>query len=222
MGNYTTKLQLYKPAATEFVDVETQLNRNWDIADEAVKRLLEWEYSTVQTPDISETPDRAHFYKTYSNSTFMYFQSSQLWWQDPTAAVYPWVSAKSFLQPGWLEHPDLPLFYRIVKKASGAVTTQIEWTGAIITQYPDPVTIDVNTNMVVMDVGAMPTAIRPTVAKYFDQYAGNTAANYSIARLFFNSSGSVEIKRYGSNPTSPGDENRIEFTGVKYNIEIGA
>jgi hypothetical protein len=76
--------------------------------------------------------------------------------------------------------------------------------------------------MVVMDVGAMPVAIRPTVSKYFDQYAGNTATNYSIARLFFSSNGSVEMKRYGADPTSPGDENRIEFTGVKYNIEIGA
>lgn len=221
MGDYTTKLGLYKPDATEFVDVETHLNRNWDIADSAVKRLLEWEYSIAQTPDISDSVDRAHFYKTYSNSTFMYFASSQLWYQDPTATVYPWVSAKSLLQPGWVEHPDFPLAYRIVKK-SGGTTTQIEWTGAIVTVYPDPITIDVNTNMAVIDIDGVPTSARPVVSKYFNQNAGNTAANYSFARLFFSSNGSVEIKRYGANPTNPGDENRIEFTGVKYNLEVAA
>lgn len=220
MGLYTPNLNFYKPDSTEFVDVETHLNRNWDIADAAVKRLLEWEYSIAQTPDISDSVDRAHFYKAYSNSTFMYFASSQLWYQDPTATVYPWVSAKNILQAGWIEHPDFPFGYRIVKK-SGGTTTQIEWTGAIVTAYP-AITIDVNTNMAVIDIGGVPTSARPTVSKYFNHNAGNTGTNYSFARVFFSSNGSVEIKRYGTDPGNPGDENRIEFGGIKYNLEVAA
>lgn len=221
MGTLTTNLQLYKPAATEFVDVETQLNRNWDIADSAVKRLLEYEFTPLQTPDLTNVVNRSHFYKSYSNSFWAYFKTTNLWWQDPKARVSSWVSAASLLQSGWFELPDMPLYYRIIKN-TGSSTTEIEWTGAVCNQVPDPVTIDVNTNMFIIDTGGLPASIRPTVSKYFTMFAGNTSTNYSISRLFFSSAGNVEIKRYGSNPTSPGTENRIEFTGVKYNLEVAA
>lgn len=221
MGTYTPNLRFYKPDPTEFVDVEAQLNRNWKIADKSVKRLLEYEFSTTQNPDVDGDPSmRSRFYKLYSNSVQTYFSAGPIWWQDPYAHVDTWISAKSYLQLGWLEHPDFPLVYRIVD--SGIGTKQIEWAGAVITQYPNPVTIDVNTNMTVIDGAgvALPSTIRPTVSKYFTVNAGNTSSNYSIARLFFNSNGGVEIKRYGADPTNPGDENRIEFTGVKYNVEV--
>lgn len=219
MGSLTTNLKFYKPAASEFVDVEVQLNRNWDIADTAVRRLLEYEYTTAAVPNVTGSVDRARFYKPYSNSFMVYFKSGNYFYQEPNAFVSTWTSAKSLLQPGWIEHPDYPLRYRIVKKSVGALQTEIEWTGAVVTQYP-AVTIDVNTNMTVIDVDKVPVGIRPITAKYFNVNAGNTASNYSFARLFFGSNGSVEMKRYGANPASPGDENRIEFSNVKYNLEV--
>jgi hypothetical protein len=210
-------LKFYKPDSSEFIDPEVQLNRNWDIADPALKRLLEYEYTTTSVPNVVNSVDRARFYKTYSNSFMAYFKSGNFFYQDPNAFVSTWVSAKSLLQPGWIEHPDMPLFYRQVKKTGGSITT-IEWIGAF--QNNSQVTIDVNTNMTVMDVDKIPVGIRPVTAKYFTAWGGNTSSNYSIARLFFGSNGTLEMKRYGSNPSSPGTENRIELTGVKYNVEV--
>lgn len=217
MGNLTTNLKFYKPDGTEFIDPEVQLNRNWDIADTALKRLLEYEYTTAAVPDIAGSVDRARFYKAYSNSFMAYFKSGNFFYQEPNAFVSTWVAAKSLLQPGWIEHPDMPLYYRQVKR-TGVSNTTIEWIGAI--QNNDQVTIDVNTNMTLMDVDKIPVGIRPTVSKYFDVNAGNTTANYSMARVFIGSNGTMEMKRYGSNPTSPGTENRIELTGIKYNVEV--
>jgi hypothetical protein len=221
VGLYTTNLKFYKPDATEFVDPETQLNRNWDISDGAVRQLLEYEYSALSSPDVSDAVDRARFFKPYSNSVMAWFKSGPFFYQDPKAFVSPWVSAKGYLQLGWFEHPDFPLCYRIIK-ISGGSTAEIEWTGAVVTQYPNPTTIDVNINLTVVDAAgvALPVGVKPIVNKYFTTSSGNTSTNYSIGRLFFGSTGGVEFKRYGSDPTTPGDENRIEFTGIKYNVEV--
>jgi hypothetical protein len=219
MGTLTTNLKFYKPASTEFVDVETQINRNWDITDSAVRRLLEYEFSSASVPDVVDSVDRARFYKSYSNSLVTWFKTGNFFSQDLTANVNNWVSAKSLLQSGWFEHPDMPIYYRIVKK-SGGTTTEIEWAGAIVNQLPDPVTIDPNITMTLMDVGAMPTTIRPVVGKYFTIWGGNTTTNYSIARVLFGTDGSLSMRRYGSNPANPGTENRIELTGIKYNVEV--
>jgi hypothetical protein len=223
VGSLTTNLKFYKPDPTEFVDVDVQLNANWQIADRAVKRLLEYEYTTTSVPGDLDAIDRARFYKTYSNSFMTWFKSGPFFWQDPTAFVSAWVHANGYLQAGMFEAPDFPLAYRIIQK-SGGTTAEIEWTGAICTQVPDQVTIDVNTNMTVVDniANPLPVGVRPIVSKYFTVSAGNTSSNYSIARLFFNSNGGVEFKRYGANPTNPGVENRIEFTGLKYNVEVAA
>lgn len=221
MGTYTTVLKLYKTAADEVVDVEQQMNYNWDISDLQMRRLLEYEYTTAAAPNVVGALSRSRFYKEYSNSFMAYFSGGNFFWQDPTAFVSPWVDATPLLQAGWFAHPEFPPAYRIVKK-SGGTTSEIEWTGAIATDPVNPIQIDVNTNMAVIDIGDVPGDVRPVVSKYFLMNAGNTATNYSISRVFFNSNGSVEIKRYGANPTNPGMENRIEFTGIKYNVEVAA
>lgn len=221
MGTYTSTFKLYKPDATEFVDVDVQHNPNLDIADSAVRRLLEYEYTNLAVPPTSGTLNSSRFFKPYSNAVVTWLKSSSTFYQDPTAYVSPWVSAKQYLQAGWVEHPDFPFCYRIIKK-SGGTTTEVEWTGAVVGQYPNPATIDVNINLIVVDTGSLPlpSTIRPTVSKYFQVSAGNTSANFSVGRMFFSSGGGVEFKRYGTDPTTPGDENRMEFTGIKYNLEV--
>lgn len=218
MGEYTTQLKLYKTADVEVVDVEQQLNYNWDICDRDLKRLLEYEYVTVPSPDVVDAVSRSKFYKEYSNSYMTYFKTGNFFYQDPYAFVSPWVSGASMLQAGWFDDPDFPFFYRIIKKAGGT-TTQIEWTGAIWTGGPE---IDVNTNMTFIDVGDIPVAIRPTVTKYFNVNCGNTAANYKIARIFIGSNGEGQVKLYGQMTTTGTIENRVDFGGIKYNLEVAA
>lgn len=217
MGTYTTNLRFYKPDPTEFVDVETQLNNNWDIADDAVRKLFEYQYSNLSTPDTANSILRQRFYKTYSNSLVAYFRASGVWLQDATACVYPWVNASSLFTNGTEEsNPDDPVFYRIVKK-TGGTTTEIEWTGSF---WAGGGNMDLDTN--IANVMALPVSLRPTVSKYFDCYAGNCSADYSFARVVFLSSGTVEYKRYGSNTQTSDGEKRIDLTGIKYNLEVAA
>jgi hypothetical protein len=217
MGTYTNNLKLYKPDPTEFVDVDVQLNANWTIIDKNIKRFLEYEYTTDPVPDVVDAIGRPHFYKAYSNSITTYFKASNQFVQgDSLASVGTWIAAAGLLQAGWIEVPEMPLYYRIIKKPGGT-PTEIEWSGAFINN--DSVTIDANVVMNFFDVGAVPVSARPANNKYFNVHAGNTATNYSFARVIFGTDGAAQIKRYGANPTSPGAENRIELTGIKYALE---
>lgn len=218
MGDYTPTFKFYKPEGTEFIDPETQLNRNWDIADKVVKRALEYEYTISQSPPTTDTLSRSRFYKAYSGSVVAWMRDfGGYWHQDNSAFVSTWTSGKSWLASGWTDHPDFPLFVRLVRTTpSGPV--EVEWNGCIAMNGN---LIPANTNLVPIATSNIPLQYRPTVSKYFEVSAGNTATQYSIARVFFSTDGRLEIKRYGTDPISSG-ENRIELTGIKYDPKVTA
>lgn len=220
MGSFTSNLKLYKPAPTEFVDVESQLNSNWETVDKATRRLLEYEFSDESTPDIDNALARSRFYKSYSNSVTSFFPSQGFFYQDPGAFVSTWNKVGPNVVTPYSEHPDYPVAWRVIRKASSPVTTEIEWTGAF---WLGGATLPLNTN--VTGILFLPSVTIPNVSKYFNVNAGNTSANYSIARVGFFSgtpgTADLQYKRYG--PSGSGtsvDENRIELTGLKYNIEV--
>lgn len=216
MGSFTTNFKLYKPASTEFVDVDRDLNNNWQITDKAVKQLMEYEYTSLPVPETTTAYGRARFYKSYSNSVMAYFRANNVFYQDPTAFVSTWIDATSILNTGdWQPFPDYPPAYRIIKKTSGT-TTEVEWSGAI---WANGTVIDVNTNLVGLFV--LPSSITPVVSKYFTVFAGNATTNFSVGRLGFFSDNDVEFKRYGVTPSSS-DGNRIDLGGIKYNLEAAA
>lgn len=219
MGDYTTQLKFYKPDPTEFVDVEVQLNRNWDIADAAVKRLLEYEYTTAKVPDIVSAPSRSRFFKAYSNTVLAYFKPGNYFWQGVSHPVNAFASAKTWFSPGWSQHPESPLFTRVNQRNTGATKKEIEWIGAI---WMGGSIIPANVNTVVMPDGAIPASYRPVRNQYFTLYGGNTGANYSIFRLFISDTGRMEIKRYGTDDSSTNDERRLELTGIKYDLNVTA
>ncbi len=215
MGTFTPTIKLYKPAPDEIVDVNQQLNFNWQIADLDLKGLLEYQYTTEQNLSTLGIQPRHRFYKAYSNSLFAW-SGSTFFFQDIAAAVYPWVNASSLVAGGWSAHPDMPPFYRIVSTpASG--TTQIEWMGSI---WQGGALIPANTAY--GGVIALPAATVPSITKLFVMNAGNTASGYSIARVSFSSVGSdVGVQRYGTAPTGS-SENRVDLGGIKYNIQAAA
>lgn len=217
MGSYTTNLKLYKPAANEVVDVEQHFNYNWDLCDKNFRRLLEYEYVTTPTPDVVNAVNRSRFYKTYSNSVMAYFNQggSNFFWQDPSAFVSPWKSIEDFIIGGWFSLDDYPVRYRVIKKP-GSSTAEVEWTGAAWS-LGDPSTI--GSAIQIVPAGVTPTECRPAASKYFMTNAGDTATNYSVARIFFGSSGLINFRRHGVD-TAFGGQSRIEFTGIKYNVEV--
>jgi hypothetical protein len=219
MGTYTTNLKLYKPDPNEFVDVDVQLNANLNIADEAVKRLLDYEFSNVQFPDVSEmrTP-RARFFRQFSNSVVTYFKASNLWLQDSAVGVPGFTQESNWLSEDYRYFPPgMDLAARLVKKVGGS-TAEVEWTGAF---WEIGGTMELNTTITMVPAGGIPSQFRPTVNKYFDVYAGNTTTDFSMARLLFGTDGSAQFKRYGVDPSAgTSNENRIEFTGCIYNVEV--
>jgi hypothetical protein len=219
MGTLTTNLNFYKPASTEFVDVETQLNRNWDIADRDVRRLLEYEFSNLAVPNNIDAVNRSRFYKIYSNSIQAWLKTSGFFWQDPYTYVSAWVPCREFLTEDFKEHPSLPICYRIIKKAISPNTTQIEWMGAFQTVTEEVMDLEASVTVIAPDV--IPVGVRPSITQYATVNAGNTTTNYSMARLIFTNAGELQYHRYGATPSAgPSTENRCELTGVTYNVEV--
>lgn len=217
MGSYTNTLKFYKPIADEVVDVEQQLNYNWDINDREMKRLLEYEYVSGQNPNVVGALSRSRFYKEYSNTIQTYFKSTpDFFWQDPSAFASAWVDADQFIQGGYSSHPNYPPAYRIIKK-SGGTTAEVEWTGAF---WLDMSPMDLNVNVQFCGVDELPVAIRPTTNKYFNMWGGNTSTDFSVARLFIGANGSMEFKRYGVDPGANTAENHLDFAGIVYNVEV--
>lgn len=221
MGSYTNTLRYYKPVSNEVVDVEQHLNYNWDINDLQMKRLLEYEYVSGQNPNVVGALSRSRFYKEYSNTIQAYFRSSpDFFWQDPSAFASAWVNASSLITGGgggYDPHPSLPPAYRTIKKSGGS-TAEIEWTGAL---WQGGSQLTIGTNFTVMVAGTLPAAIRPVVTKYFDVWGGNTASDYCVGRLLIGNDGRMEFKLYGIDPPSmDSEENRLEFTGIIYNVEV--
>lgn len=215
MGTFTGTLKLYKPAPDEIVDVNQQVNNNWQIGDKNLRPLLEYLYTTDQNLSILGALPRWRYYKTYSNSIFAW-SGTTFFFQDVTAAVYPWVNASSLVGGGWSAHPDLPPYYRIVQ-TPGTVNTQIEWMGSV---WQGGALIPANTPF--GGVIALPAATVPVITKLFKCHAGDTASGFSIARVGFSSVGSdVGIQRYGVAPISS-NENRVDLGGIKYNIQAPA
>lgn len=218
MGNYTPQLKLYKPDPTEFVDVETQLNANWDIADNAVKHLLEYEYTTAQTPNIVGSLNWSKFYKAYSNSVQAFYRPGQFFYQDPGAYVNSWDVANSWWNSPYVEDPEYPMFVRVIESPTFTTTKMVEWCGALWTGGSN---LPLNTDVTLCPATTgLPAKYRPTTAKYFMVNAGNANTNYSIARIAIFTDGAIQYKRYGDSAAASTSESRIEFTGIRYNLEV--
>ena len=215
MGSYSSTLALYKPAPSEYV----QLNRNLDIADATVKRCLEYEYSSVAFPDMTNYAfNRAKFYRMYSNSIVQWRRTGTTWYQDPAAQVHKWVNVSSTVGFGlsWQEHPDYPVDYSVVQKAGGT-TAEVEFTGAI---WWNGSPIDIGFNVAVLN-NNLPVGVRPATTKYFNCWGGNTSTNFCMARILIGDDGRMECKVYGVNPSAgSSDENRIDLQGIRYNVEV--
>jgi hypothetical protein len=217
VGTYTSTFGFYKPDASEFVDPNVHLNRNWDIADSAVKRLLDYEYTSVQFPDMSQAKtSRAKFYRPYSNSVVQYRKATNSWYQDPAAFVSPWTHLSGAFVEGYFEQDLIPIYYRIIKKAGGT-TAEVEWCGAI---WELGGAMELNANAQPIGPGSIPAAICPAVSKYWNVWAGNTTNDFSVARILIGNDGRMEFKRYGVNPGAGSMENRVELTGIRYNVEV--
>lgn len=223
MGTYTNNFKLYKPIPDEVIDVNQQVNYNWDITDDFCKRLLEYQYFTG--PSIGDTVGATNktgerWYKTYSNA-IIGASAPGAFIQDTFAHVDTWVDATSLITTvsglSWQAFPNFPPAYRVIS-SPGSGTTEIEWVGRLwvgggaiqsLVSYAPVIT-------------GMPVATRPAVGKYFQLYAGNTTSDYAVARALASSNGDIQFQKYGNGAATSNLENYIDLGGMRYNVEVPA
>lgn len=210
MGTYTSTQGFYKPDPTEFVDVESQWNYNVRRSDERVRAIVEWQFADV--PIIADAFPRDVGYKFYKNSTNTCYivkdSSLDLSQHSSNGDTDSWSnSGITFL--GTFASYDtntLQISYR-KEPTDGYVT----WRGSL--QANNFENIVRNSNLDVMTLDA---SLRPARSKYFHVYMGNDSTGYAIARILFNSTGTVQINRMGVASQSLVSERYINFNDISY------
>lgn len=92
MGTYTSNQNFYLIGTSDFIDVDTDLNYNWDRADERIRGLVEYQRTDAASISVANLPREVgyKFYKTYTNSLWNCQASDGSIYQDPNAQVDSW------------------------------------------------------------------------------------------------------------------------------------
>lgn len=220
MGEYTEYKKLYKPANTEFVDVDKHLNYNLNIIDKYSPPLLNLPITDAMsigsdTSIYKETGFK--WWKSWSNSIWFYssfggVEPSSLT-QDSEAFVPAWTLFTA-LQPGWFTQfvgdEDLRLAYRkFPVDNNGGV--KVEWRGRA---YRGENQLLSKTSL---HLGTLPVDIRPLQEKLFMCSTGVSFGTPSIARVHFTTfGGEVWCNKQGGHVG--GSEIYVDFAGISYTV----
>jgi hypothetical protein len=210
LGTYTATQDFYKPAPDEFVDVESQINYNLRRADEDVRAKVEWQYTEL--PVISGFAPRELGYKFYKASTNSLFVCAEadltLQQHSPFCPTEAWTASGILSFPGGYQSEDLDT--KRLSYSKEGFDGIVQWRGSLKLNNYDQ--IPLNTNIQVMTIDP---AIAPARSKYFTVHMGIQAGNYSICRVLFLNTGSVEINRMGINQTDP-TQRFVSFNDIQY------
>lgn len=211
MGEYTPVQKFYKPAETDLVTVETDVDYNWRRLDKRTKPLVEWEPSD-QTTLTGNVPLEQNFkyYKLSSASKWVstFNGTNQAVTQDNNAYVPSW----SLVTPdaGWETGP----IQRLMACQTFGSEDMIHWRGIIRFTVGE---LPIKTSTLI--ASAIPTQFRPLgTDREFQACTGEpqTTTNVATVMLRFTTAGEIRMFKYGvGTMTTP---NRfISFAGISYN-----
>ena len=211
MGTYTTPYKLYKPDGGELVDVETQLNRNLDWADDKFERTFDYQATDIQvisTSNLDKTTG-CKYYKTYSNS-IVYIDSAGVPRID-VRGLNPQFEDISFLN-GWQNVTGVksPVGY-FKETDENLVLKYIRCIGNIRLNNFDAIVAGT-----VYTIGTVAAAAKPIVSR---DWVGNCDTNNSIAKISVSfSTGNISVIRYGSAQSNGNASNQISLTNMEWAI----
>lgn len=210
MGTYTPTQRFYKADPTEFVNVESQVNYNIRRADERVRSIVEWQYAdTLAVADDFPKDIGYKFYNNATNTLFVVRDSSLVLSQhSANGDTDPWSTVGITYLNLWADaDPDtLRLSYR--KEPSDGVVT---WRGSMQSNNFENIAPNSNIDAISLDA-----SIRPARSKYFTIHMGPDSSGYSIARILFNSTGTVQINRMGVNNQTNSADRYYSFHDISY------
>lgn len=214
MGSYTATQKFYKPAGNEFVDVEAQVNNNWENADNRVRSLIEWQYvpsNYLTIPDAYPIREAGmKYYKASTNACQHVASTSGTLVMDSNSSVLTWTGSSISFFGGYRSQDEATQRISYVRDSVG---DYVRFRGALILNLTMD-QIPRNQNITVMN---LPTTIRPTRSKYFYVHMGIVTANYACCRILINTTGDVEINKMGADQSDPA-QRYISFNDVRYPI----
>jgi hypothetical protein len=215
MGDYTPTQRFYLPDGDELVNVEQDLNYNWDRADERVKALVEMQRTDEASISVSSIPKDVGYkwFKTYTNSWYFLSAASTTAITDVNSVVTNWDVAGITFEAGYgsVNLEESRIAYAI---QDGFVHLRGRLClNGTATDLPLNTTVNFMT---------LPTSAMPARNKYFTVYGGNAGADFQCARLFIPESGAadprLEFCRYGG-VASSAQERYISLNGAYYGLD---
>jgi hypothetical protein len=215
MGTFSTPQSFYLIDGNELVNVNQQINYNWQRADDRIKPLVEYLPTDVSSITDSSLIRETGFkwYKKWSNSIFYYRDGLIL--EDVNCKVDTWSFSGITFETGYgsLDSDKSRIGYSISDNF-------VRWRGRLVL---NGTANDLPLNTTV-DFMTPPDSALPARSKYFTVYGGDAGggSNYQIFRVFVPavSSGDkrVEFIKYGAAAITTG-ERYLSLNDIYYSLD---
>lgn len=204
MGSYTQYQKLYKVAEGDTVDVENDLNYNWDRLDDRVRRICEW--APTEFPFITgneQFENGFNYLKRESCAKYTGWDGAV--YQDTQAFVPQW----NLVTPaaGW---QNATTTTRLMWANIGG---KVFWRGKI--RLASGGEIPVKTIQTV--VSTLPAGAIPSTVKHAFQPGGNSPAGQPCVHMIvFNTTGTIQVFKYGTAQGTAATDRYINFSGIEF------
>lgn len=203
MGDYTVTQKLYKPTATDVVNVETDLNYNWSRLDGRIKRLIDWYPSNnAQLTGNESFENGFKYFKRETNSHWYVWDNAVM--QDIGAYVPQWVTITP--AAGWQNVPGCRLMF-------ANVAGKVFMRGKIRQSSGGELPIKTLTTVAT----GIPALAIPTTVRHYLMPGGNAPVGQPAATLMvINTSGTIQFIKYGTAQGTAADDRYVNFSGIEY------
>lgn len=213
MGDYTDTQKFYLINGEELVNVDQDINYNFDRADQRIKPLVEYQVTDVPNLSVATVAKETGFkwYKTFTNSVWNY--RNGVLGQDVNSRISEWSISGILFQSG----------YGSANLEEGRIAWSINdgfatLRGRLVLNGG---TIDLPRNTTTKFM-TLPDVALPVKARYVTVYGGNAGTDFQMARIYIpartSSDKNLEFCKYGGVSTV-NTEKYISLNDCRYALE---
>jgi len=214
MGTYTPNEKFYLIDPSELVNVEQDINYNWERVDGVMRPLVEYAFTDVPGITVSSLPKQQgyKYYKTYSNAIWIGRGSGIDIYQDPNAKVENWDDTGLVFASGYAsaDTGEGKIRYSVFNNF-------VKFRGRLVAANGAELPANVTTRFM-----EIPAAIRPSKARYLTVWGGNSNGDFQCARIYVPpanaTSWNMEFVKYGGNASSAG-ERYLNLGSIEYPLD---
>lgn len=203
MGEYSPTQKLYKVDGNEIVDVESNLNYNWTLLDDRIKKLIDW-FPTDVSQITGNIPFENGFKFLKRETNTHWYAWDGLLYQDFAA----FVPVQTLVTPaaGW-ENADNTKRLMVARTFD-----KVYLRGKVRLSSGAELPIKTLTT-----IATLPLDFRPTTVRHYLQPGGNSPSGQPcISLIVINTTGTIQFIKYGTAQGTAVTDRFINLYGIEF------